>query len=276
MTLNLEQEYFPAVQESPLIFRGNRLICLFTALAILAVYSITRADEDRQSGSILDDIPKPVVTYPKDTPTPDADSEPVTKLPNERRFEEGPLLAKDFQMPVPDPQPVREGIKMLANTHTKIRYTYRYQTKPTRLSRTVATATSIEIFSLMLRDQSWNAAPDNAFLMEHEQGHFDEAQIGAAAARMDVLKQAFVDNSFKVVGQTPEQALDLLKAKIEQAMKPHYDAMSAAQKKYDEYTTHGTNKARQIEYRKKQIERLNTAVREANAFMIKHKLMKEE
>src|SRR5262245_29424211 len=87
-----------------------------------------------------------------------------------RRYDQGPMTAEDFAAEVPADRGPRQ-----ASTYSRIRYNFQYRGtisgKTTRIM-----ATQIESFAVLMPAKSWNAAPMDAALLDHEQGHFDLTQ----------------------------------------------------------------------------------------------------
>lgn len=205
--------------------------CLFAALALAASAAIAAED-----------------------PSP-AQSNGDRKEPGLRKYADGPLKAADFAGKPPDTLPAQEGIRIVANTHSIIRYNYRYQSQESRLGRWTATLSQFDCFAAIDPDQCWNMDLESRRVLDHEQGHFDLAEIWArrAAERMRELSKA---GKLAARGENEAGAKKLLNQRVEAAMKQIFDSLQADQEAYDRETRHGTHSQRQREHRQRHRELL--------------------
>lgn len=166
--------------------------------------------------------------------------------PESRRYETGPLSAADFAAT----PPAGRG-NLLAATHTGLRYTFQYRGVAASQGVRVV-ATQLEAFAIVIPAKSWNAAPDDARLMDHEQGHFDISQLHARnwqrqAARL-IAKTALAGQ-----GRTQDAAHKALQARVDTELSSINKAWEAEQVLYDKETDHGRQREIQVRWR----ERLN-------------------
>jgi hypothetical protein len=87
-----------------------------------------------------------------------------TKNPPARRYESGPLGPADFAA-----RPPATRGPTNAYTFTSIDYSYRFRSQAT-FSGVRLVATELSAHATVKPDQSWNLMPDDARLMDHEQG----------------------------------------------------------------------------------------------------------
>ncbi len=180
-----------------------------------------------------------------------------------RLYEDGPLTARDFQATPPPPQKrtLSGGGRALAWTFTEIRYKYNFATLQ-KAGVTTATLTKIDLQALLRRDQSWNVAPENRNLMDHEQGHFDITAIHTGRARLE-FKKLITGEGLRAQGAdaaAAQRALEeKLRARVDSIMKNWRDA----QTNYDRVTLSGRNRRAQAQERRTQQEMLKVLNRAA-------------
>jgi hypothetical protein len=168
----------------------------------------------------------------------------TTKPAASRRYESGPLRPADFSGRLPA---TRGATK--AFTFTSIDYSYRFQSSVVRAGVHVV-ATELSAHAMVRPDQSWNLTPEDARLMDHEQGHFDITQLHTLRWRRHA--QRSIDKAaFTAHGATQAAAEAALQARIQKEFQLFYDAWQAEQRRYDDETNHGTHRARQAEWRQR-------------------------
>jgi hypothetical protein len=173
-----------------------------------------------------------------------AASNPAASIP-QRSYEAGPLGPGDFQAAVPEDD---QGLDAL--TTTDLRYRYRYETRSAG-HRASAWVTQFEVEAVMIPRESWNRHPENLTLMDHEQGHFDLAQISALRARLHFAPQRIVSNA-----ATVEQAVSNVENEIQQQMEKFFEELRRQNQEYDRLTDHGRRDASQREQRRHQQQQL--------------------
>ncbi len=174
-----------------------------------------------------------------------------------RPYDDGALAADDFQGEQP------ADATRYARTVTQIRYTYRCETFAKGKSAT-ATLRSVDISAYIRRDTSWNARPDDAALLDHEQGHADIAQIECLRARLAMRDK--LRGGFSATAATAKQAAAALDQKIAAEIDVFIRAMQQADTDYDRATMHGLG-GKQAEWRRVQqatIQQLQQAWRNKN------------
>lgn len=175
----------------------------------------------------------------------------VSKAEEDRRlWDDGPLTKNDFRGAVPE-QPERK-----AYTATEIRHDYRYRYASTSGGRVTATLTEIDIQAYIRRDQSWNRTPDDRRLLDHEQGHADNAAIQCLRARI-ALRDAMRGRGVQAVGETKELAVAALERRVIDLMQSFIDGLRDADADYDRRTLHGLG-PNESEWRRVQAETLKS------------------
>jgi hypothetical protein len=171
-----------------------------------------------------------------------------------RRHDEGPLTKEDFEAQPPNPLPSGNGITLLATTQAEVRHTYRYRFTMQGETTTVVLQ-QIEFFAVLRKDLSWNSKPDDAELLDHEQGHFDLAAIIALKCQRH-FDRLIARNPFRGQGKSEAEARDKMVERIDQEIDKWSAELISAHQEYDRVTKHGTDKKAQAEQRKKQKEEL--------------------
>ena len=87
-----------------------------------------------------------------------------------RPYQDGPLQASDFRRAPPANRLHK------AYTSTRMAHNSRYQVK-TRNGVSTIRLVSIEMTNDVEQSNSWNATPQDAQLLSHEQGHFDITEV---------------------------------------------------------------------------------------------------
>ena len=178
--------------------------------------------------------------------------EPAKDKP--RRFADGPLTPDDFKMAAPNPAPNDAGIPMVAMTYAELRYSFHYRWED-KNGRATAWPADVDLFAALDRARSWNTQPQSARILDHEQGHFDIAEIQARLG-VEKLNKALAERKYIGRGKTEVEA----RADLEKQLKKEFDALVAqlltAQTDYDHATQHGLATAAQAEARKAQKEQL--------------------
>jgi len=161
-----------------------------------------------------------------------------------RNYADGPLTAEDFQAPIPGFVQFR-GQKAL--TTTDFRYDFQYRLRRSR-RRVTARLSSIDIWAAVIPSESWNRQPENARLMDHEQGHFDLTYIAVLRAR------SYFSTSKSLVGggTNDERAIKDLRQQLDRRFRLLREELRAAHVEYDEITRHGAALGPQKEQRDRQ------------------------
>ncbi|HIF35041.1 MAG TPA: hypothetical protein EYG57_05620 [Planctomycetes bacterium] len=161
------------------------------------------------------------------------------------RYTARPLVWENFRGSVPDPKPVQ----MNAATRTSIRISFRYRTLA-RSNRIYLEVTEVSVFAVFLRDKSWVDGRVNKRLLDHEQGHFDNAHIFALKAQKkfdEVLKGR---KKIRVSGTSNSKVMKLREAEIDKILQPFVRELAEEDVRYDQVTNHGRRMDVQAEERK--------------------------
>ena len=161
-----------------------------------------------------------------------------------RNYEEGPLTIADFLGTPPADPPGS------ANTVTQLGCNYRYSYRVVG-TRTTLTVERVMVDAYIRRDASWNRLPSNTALLEHEQGHADNAWIACLQARIAFRDKLRRGRVWKVTGVSLKDAVSKLDAEVSEIMQPFEDAGREADAEYDRETRHGLG-PRQGEWRRVQ------------------------
>lgn len=172
--------------------------------------------------------------------------------PKSRRYEQGPLVKKDYQGSAP------ESIKKFAaSTEIDVRYDYRYQLHQ-KNQRFQIYVTDLEVYSIMLQKKSWNRQVYNVRLLDHEQGHFDLGEIFALRAEIEIARKMKDNRRFLSTGKSKASVI----AKLEEALSQEFSRIVAEMKEeqaaYDHATNHGRNRKAQKRARQGHSEELKT------------------
>lgn len=158
---------------------------------------------------------------------------------NLRRYEQGPLVKKDYQGSAPD------TIKQFAaSTEIEVRYEYSYQLYQKDQQFQIY-VTDIEVYSIMLQKKSWNRQLYNVRLLDHEQGHFDIGQIFALKAQIEIARKMKDKRRFLSTGKTKAGVIAKLEETLSQEFFHIVTEMTEAQIAYDGVTNHGLDQKSQ-------------------------------
>jgi predicted secreted Zn-dependent protease len=172
-----------------------------------------------------------------------------------RRYSDGPIVPADFKAAVPDPSPVKDGIKLRAMTHTEIRYTTRYRWDEAKSGVVTAWLTRFDCYAVLLCDKSWIKEPMDLRLIDHEQGHFDITEINARRAQKKFVP-LIADKSLIGHGHDEASAVADLHEQVHDQMQHVFDSERDEQIEYDRVTNHGRNHSAQAEQRQIQHDRI--------------------
>lgn len=163
-----------------------------------------------------------------------------------RRYSEGRLIITDFDM---DPPEDRDNLDAMLATQVRIHFDYRCKYGRRYGGGAKAELTRLDVFAVVRPKDSWIATPDDRRLIDHEQGHFDIAQIAAISARLHMHEQ-WKAGKLKARADDSEAAIAKLRDNIQAEMQPFYAKLKKAQKQYDDVTSHGRRFRAQRDQRK--------------------------
>lgn len=167
-------------------------------------------------------------------------AEPKSK---ERAYSLGPLKAEEFK------GQVEPDSKDRANTATRVSYQFQlgfYQVG----SQATVTVKSLTLETVFLPDDSWYGPNAPAGLLDHEQGHFDIAEIHARRAALEWERDRRAGKLLSATGNTRQAAQQAVMDKLNE-LRQTIDARIAQENtEYDRLTRHGLSSADQSEIRK--------------------------
>ena len=172
----------------------------------------------------------------------------------ERRYDQGPLRAEEFRGLPKLRLSEEKGRPLDAYTMTRIRFRYQYNVWRRR-GRSIVRLKSIEVYSVFDRDKSWNRRPQDAELLDHEQGHFDITETHARRAQLE-LNRLGRTAATRTAAATEKGAVEQLNARIREQLKPFVEANVKAHADYDRLTAHGGRRQAQAVQRQQQRDQL--------------------
>ena len=137
-----------------------------------------------------------------------------------------------------DPPEDRDNLDAMLANQIRIHFDYRCEYGPQFGGGVEADVTSMAIYAVIRPEESWIAIPENRRLIDHEQGHFDIAQIATTSAKLYIHEQ-WKAGALTGAAYRPERAIELLRENIQAEMEPYYTKLKKAQKEYDRLTSHG-------------------------------------
>jgi hypothetical protein len=170
------------------------------------------------------------------------------KLSTGRAYAVGPLEPKDFAGRPPEKTPVNLGIEMVANTECQVHYSYQ-SSLAQRGETWTARIVKFESEAVIVPEKCWITTPDSRRVLDHEQGHFDLAEIAARRAQKHF--DGLIGDPTSTLSAGDKRAVQrALDSRIKKTMKEVYDSLETAQKTYDEETRHGTALVPQLRHRR--------------------------
>lgn len=161
----------------------------------------------------------------------------------ERLYSEGPLSIDEFRGEVA-PQD-----SSFAHTTTRTLYKYElvfYQAGP----QVTALVKNLELRVVFLPDQSWYGGDAADDLLDHEQGHFDIAEINARRMWLSLAKARAVGKSIAASGKTKLAAQAAVIKKLNEIAQQVDKKTAEENADYDRTTQHGLRYSEQSEVRK--------------------------
>lgn len=171
--------------------------------------------------------------------------------PKHRRYSQGPLKLTEFR------RDAREALPFRAMTMTRVMYDYKFDVKQTSSTRFEATLTSLNAFSVFLPNESWWHDRARQSLLDHEQGHFDIAEISARRLQL-AFRQALAEKKpIRGAGKSMAAARGELEKKLKQVFDFANEQAVEENRQYDLQTRHGNRYGSQDEFRRIQLLTLN-------------------
>ncbi len=184
----------------------------------------------------------------------DAQKQPAAA---QRRYDKGPLTPEDFRAKVPAAE---SGNKTHAFVTTNISFQYGYELAP-RGAGGVAKLTNIDMFAMVLPEDSWNPNPKDAMVLDHAQGHFDITAIFAGRVLLGLVQKMRRGQAPQGVGASAAAATADLEKKLQAAIQDVSKELTQAQVRYDTVTRHGADAAAQQRERRQQRSELDALAR---------------
>src|SRR5258708_4482289 len=181
--------------------------------------------------------------------------QPAAADEGSRKYSDGPMTPSDFRASVPDPRPVKDGLVLRAMTHSEIRYSTHYRWDEPKPGHVTAWLTRFDCHAELLCDKCWNNEPTDLRLLDHEQGHFDIAELNARQAQK-TFDKLIADKALVGHGRDERAAVADLDKKVHAEMKADFAQENDDQIEYDRATNHGRDLATQAKQRKLINERL--------------------
>ena len=160
-----------------------------------------------------------------------------------RRYEQGPLKIDEFRGKTVD------GSDMSAYTATRIRYRFDYSVHR-RQGSAVATLSSLDVFTTFEPNDSWWSPNTPTFVLDHEQGHFDVAEINARRLRLAIEKSRVAGKEISATGHSISDATKSLSTSVEKIVRAVDRQNDQDNVDYDRRTRHGINRRIQREQRR--------------------------
>ncbi|QDV24499.1 DUF922 domain-containing protein [Aureliella helgolandensis] len=161
----------------------------------------------------------------------------------ERPYELGPLTISEFI------GRVEPGSTAQANTATRVRSKFRYSIR--RSGRHFeAKITSITLFTVFLPQDSWWASHASTALLDHEQGHFDIAEINVRKAQLAIAQSKSNGKSMMVTKNSKQEASAAVVAMLDEQLQQVDSQIAADNLEYDRDTRHGLSSPKQSELRR--------------------------
>lgn len=162
-----------------------------------------------------------------------------------RRYEEGPLRRDEFRGSVDAKSPADAATL----TRVMIQYTFNARSIDGRVESQI---TSIKVFSVFLPSASWWRPDAGDELLDHEQGHFDVAEIAARKLQLAVRRRLAANSTIIGVGTDRTSADKNLAEKIRKLMQASNAQAVQENKEYDRATRHGNRLRAQRDWRRVQ------------------------
>lgn len=164
---------------------------------------------------------------------------------NPRTYAEGPLKIEEFRGP---PDRFAGGD---AYTATKVHFEFKWSIAAENGVYT-ATLTSFDAYAVFLPEKSWWTRRAAKEILDHEQGHFDIAEMTARRLQLVFGKVFAQKQKIQTKGPSRDAATKALEDKLNQIIKIANDQTNQDDEQYDAITRHGMRYGRQAEFRRVQ------------------------
>lgn len=161
-----------------------------------------------------------------------------------RRYDQGPLKLSEFR------RNTKDSIRGRANTMTRVMYEYKTYAKQTKPKHFEVELRSMKVYSIFLPEASWWNHPPSDALLDHEQGHFDIAEITARRLQASFRKALKSGKTIRGLGRSLEAAQKQLEAKLQKVIDLANKQSLEENQEYDSLTRHSVLVSAQAEYRR--------------------------
>ncbi len=175
----------------------------------------------------------------------------------ERRYESGPLKFSEFLGTALPDNSTR------ANTTTRSRMKYELSVRQVG-TQIVVSVKSIELRAVFLPEESWWGPDADQSLLDHEQGHFDIAEISARQMQFLVMEAQANGSVISATMNTKQEAQEAVLQRLSDLSAAVDKKIAEANVEYDRLTRHGLDPAGQHEARRIQqltLEQLKQKIR---------------
>lgn len=173
-----------------------------------------------------------------------------------RRYDQGPLSISEFNTDSP------QAVRGRAFTMARIMYEYKTIEKRLNANRYQVELKSLDTYSIFDRENSWWGHRPSQALLDHEQGHFDIAEIASRRIDLAMRKAIKQRKTIRGLGRNLRRAREDFESKLRQAIDLAQKQAEEENADYDEQTMHGIRTSRQSEYRRIQKLTLEKLARE--------------
>ena len=167
-------------------------------------------------------------------------AQPVAR---ERRYDQGPLTIGEFA------GSVKQESNAQSNTATRVSYRYRYTLRQVG-RQFVAKVTSIDLFVVFLPNESWWVPHSDIALLDHEQGHFDIAEINVRKTQLALAIARAEGKTITISTNSKKEAIALVTSKLDEIRGLIDQQISRDNLEYDRETRHGLRASEQHEIRR--------------------------
>ena len=139
------------------------------------------------------------------------------------------------------------------DSHSSIKYHYTWTVNSDKVENKIMfLIENLDIFTEFHSFLSWvRMNQSNAFLLKHEQGHFDLAEL-VKRDQLEKIRNIFYNKHFPTRGQNEEQRKQFAKEDsgkmIAQEIETLEQILSQKRQEYDEKTEYGQNIEKQLEF----------------------------
>ncbi len=183
-------------------------------------------------------------TRPTNSAEPATQSATQKIADSPRRYAQGPLQVREFT------GRAKRYTGRQAMTMTRVMFEYKFQTNSQRDGTFATTLTRLQTYAVFLPKESWWTTGNNPDLLDHEQGHFDIAEITARRIQGAFDKVLKGGGDVTATGNSQQQSEQALLANIRKVIRVAEQQADHDHLEYDQVTSHGLRYAKQSEVRR--------------------------